>query len=175
MITGGVEIRRERPYDAAAIRNVHDLAFGRPAEGAVVDRLREICPECVSLVAVLEGRVVGHVLFSPVVLECDDARTLAGMGLAPLAVLPDHQGQGIGTRLAASGLALVREMACPFVVVLGHPGYYPRFGFERASRYGIRCRWEVPDEAFMILVASPEAMRGAKGVARYRDEFDDAT
>jgi putative acetyltransferase len=175
MMTGRVEIRREQPGDVAAIRNVHDLAFGRPAEGTVVDRLREVCPECVSLVAVVEGRIVGHVFFSPVVLESDEGRAVTGMGLAPLALLPEHQGQGIGTELAASGLALARELACPFVVVLGHPGYYPRFGFERASRHGIRCQWEVPDEVFMVLVVGEDAIRGAKGVARYRSEWSDAT
>jgi putative acetyltransferase len=174
MMAGRVEIRREQPQDVAAIHNVHDLAFGRPVEGAVVDRLRGVCPECVSLVAVLEGGIAGHVLFSPVVLESDDGRTVIGMGLAPLAVLPEHQGRGIGTELAASGLGLLREMACPFVVVLGHPGYYPRFGFERASRYGIRCQWEVPDEVFMVLVESRDAIHGANGVARYRTEWDDA-
>jgi len=174
MMAGDVEIRREQPQDVAAIRNVHDLAFGRPVEGGIVDRLREVCPGCVSFVAVLEGGIAGHVLFSPVVLESDDGRTVIGMGLAPLAVLPEHQGRGIVTELAASGLELVREMACPFVVVLGHPGYYPRFGFERASRYGIRCQWEVPDEVFMVLVESRDAIGGAKGVARYRAEWDEA-
>jgi putative acetyltransferase len=97
------------------------------------------------------------------------------MGLAPLAVLPELQRQGIGIELTNAGLAAVRQTPCPFVIVLGHPEYYPRFGFERASRYGIRSQYEgVPDEAFMILVLDQGALRGKSGVARYRDEFDAA-
>ncbi len=99
-------------------------------------------------------------------------RTLQGMGLAPMAVLPEHQRDGIGARLVEEGVVRLERAGCPFVIVLGHPGYYPRFGFERASAHGIRCQWPVPDEAFMIRVFSPLAMAGAAGVARYRPEFD---
>jgi putative acetyltransferase len=97
------------------------------------------------------------------------------MGLAPLAVLPEWQRRGIGGELVGAGLASLRQTRCPFVVVLGHPGYYPRFGFQPASRHGIRCKWEVPDEAFMILILDEGQMRGASGLAHYRDEWDAAT
>jgi putative acetyltransferase len=126
-------------------------------------------------VAVVEGAVVGHILFSPVRLEAADGREWSGMGLAPLAVLPEWQGQGIGSELIGAGLASLRQTQCPFVVVLGHPGYYPRFGFGPASRHGIRCKWDVPDEAFMILVLDEDQMRGASGQAHYRGEWDAAT
>jgi putative acetyltransferase len=97
------------------------------------------------------------------------------MGLAPLAVLPDYQGQGIGSGLVEHGLAVLRERGCPFVVVLGHPDYYPRFGFKRASAHGLASQWDgVPDEVFMVLVLDADAMAGAGGVARYRHEFDEA-
>jgi putative acetyltransferase len=168
------EIRREQPGDIEAVRRVNDLAFEGPNEGAVIDRLRESCDEFLSLVALVDGRVVGHILFSPVELEAEDGRTVRGMGLAPLAVLPEYQRQGIGTELANAGLAIVRQTPCPFVIVLGHVEYYPRFGFERASARGIRCQWDVPDEAFMVIVLDEEAMRGASGVARYRSEWDAA-
>ena len=102
-------------------------------------------------------------------------RTIEGMGLAPMAVLPAWQRQGIGTLLIKRGIEMLKSRSCPFIIVLGHPEYYPRFDFERASNYGIRSQWEgVPDEAFMILILDREAMQGVSGVARYRNEFDEA-
>jgi putative acetyltransferase len=167
------EIRLERPEDVAAIHSVNDRAFGRPDEGALVDQLRANCDGLLSLVAVAGGRVVGHIMFSPTRLETDGGATLHGMGLAPLAVLPEHQKQGIGSELTRAGLAMLAATDCPFVIVLGHVDYYPRFGFERASARGIRCQWPgVPDAAFMVLIMDPPAMTGATGVARYRAEFD---
>ena len=92
-----------------------------------------------------------------------------------MAVLPSLQRQGIGSRLVVEGLARLRSAGCPFVVVLGHHEYYPRFGFEPASRYGVRCQWEdVPDEAFMIMVTEEGAIPAEGGVIRYREEFDEA-
>ena len=141
----------------------------------MVDQLRGACDGLLSLVAVVEGQVVGHILFSPAELDAPDSATCIGMGLAPLAVLPEWQRQGIGGQLIRAGLALLVQTPCPFVIVLGHPAYYPRFGFEPASRRGIRCQWDVPDEAFMILVLDEAGMRGASGLARYRSEWDSAT
>jgi len=95
------------------------------------------------------------------------------MGLAPMAVLPERQRNGVGSALVRRGLELLRYDACPFVVVLGHPDYYPRFGFDRASRFGLRSQWDgVPDEAFMVKVFDPDVLPAGGGIARYRDEFD---
>ena len=92
-----------------------------------------------------------------------------------MAVLPQRQRQGIGSALVGRGLEILRDRCCPFVIVLGHPEYYRRFGFEPASKYGLKCQWEgVPDEAFMVLIFDKEAVAGVSGVARYRDEFDEA-
>ena len=99
-----IEIRTERPQDAAAVRAVHLQAFGRPQEADVVDALRRQCAGMLSLVAAVEGHVVGHILFSPATLESKD-HTVEGMGLAPLAVRPEHQKKGIGTALVRAGLA----------------------------------------------------------------------
>jgi putative acetyltransferase len=96
------------------------------------------------------------------------------MGLAPLAVLPERQRQGIGSALVRSGIKILLDRGCPYVIVLGHPGYYPRLGFERATLRGIRCQWDVPDEAFMILILDESAMSDVHGTAWYRSEFDEA-
>ena len=166
-----ISIREEQPDDAAAIRALHTAAFEGEVEAAIVDRLREGCPDLLSLVAVDGERVVGHVLFSPVTVDAGPV----GMGLAPLAVLPEFQRRGIGSALVERGLATLRDRGCPFVIVLGHPEYYPRFGFERASVYGLASQWEgVPNEAFMALVFDAGAMARTGSVARYRAEFDEA-
>jgi putative acetyltransferase len=96
------------------------------------------------------------------------------MGLAPMAVLPDRQRQGIGSQLVRRGVDLLRERRCPFVVVVGHPEYYPRFGFEPASAHALVSQWDgMPDAAFMVLILDDHAMAGVRGVARYRGEFDE--
>ena len=119
-------------------------------------------------------KIVGHILFSPTVIEGEHG-IIKGMGLAPLAVLPEMQHQGIGTQLIKAGIQNLRNTQCPFIIVLGHPEYYPRFGFEKASPHGIKCQWEgIPDEAFMILWLDKSPMRRVSGLAKYRDEFDEA-
>jgi putative acetyltransferase len=164
-------IRLETPGDAARVRMVNELAFGRPAEADLVEALREACATALALVAE-DAVVVGHILFTPVVVQ-SAGRRIAGMGLAPLAVLPERQRQGVGSALVGRGLQILRERGCPFVVVVGHPAYYPRFGFERASAHGLASQWPaIRDAAFMVSVLDPLAMAGVAGVARYRDEFD---
>ena len=166
-------VRHERPDDADAVRRVNELAFGQPAEADLVERLRRTCREGLSLVAEEDGAVVGHILFTPVAVE-SGTRCVLGMGLAPMAVLPDHQRRGIGSRLVTRGLETLRERGCPFVVVVGHPEYYPRFGFEPASRHGLASQWDgIPDAAYMVLILDAQAMAGVSGVARYRVEFDE--
>jgi putative acetyltransferase len=150
---------------------VLEAAFPEPTEADLVDRLRVSCPEGLSLVAIEDEELVGHILFTPVVIETAEG-AIRGYGLAPMAVLPEFQRKGIGSALVREGLRRLRSSDCPFVIVLGHPEYYPRFGFVPASKHGVRCQWEgVPDEAFLILV-----LRGGveEGVARYRREFDEA-
>jgi putative acetyltransferase len=167
-------IRREYPEDIAAIRAVNEAAFEESAEADIVDALRDACADFLSLVAESDGEIVGHILFSPVTID-DESQSKQGMGLAPMAVIPNQQRQGIGSKLVEAGLEMLREQGCPFVIVLGHPEFYPRFGFVPASRQGLRCQWEgIPDAAFMVLVLNEDTMAGVTGVARYRDEFDAA-
>jgi putative acetyltransferase len=166
-------IRAERRQDIPAVRAVNEEAFDTPAEAGVVDKLRGACEGYLALVAEDDG-IVGQIVFTPAVVE-EPGRRVVGMGLAPLAVIPGRQRQGIGSALTRRGLEILRERDCPFVIVLGHPDYYPRFGFERASAQGLTCQWEgVPDEAFMVLILDAAAMEGVSGVAKYRDEFDEA-
>src|SRR5262245_35475363 len=134
----GIAIRRERPADEEAVHRVNESAFGGPDEAAIVEALRANGGATLSLVAELDGTVVGHILFSPV--SIDPAGT--ALGLAPMAVMPVHQRRGVGGRLVREGLELLREAGHGAVVVLGHAEYYPRFGFVRASRFGLRCEFE---------------------------------
>lgn len=164
----------EKPEDIAFIHSVNEQAFGRVSEAKLVDTLRLACTDHLSLVADDNGSIIGHLMFTPVVVT-DGKQKTEGMGLAPMAVLPSRQRQGIGTQLVDSGLRILKEKGCPFVIVLGHPEYYPRFGFQAASGCNIRTQWDgVPDEAFMILVMDHEAMQNVSGVATFRDEFNDA-
>lgn len=170
-----ITIRLETPDDVVAVREVNELAFEQPAEANLVDKLRQACSDALSLVAVHDERdaTVGHILFTPVVVA-SLGRRVVGMGLAPMAVRPDCQRQGIGSQLVRHGLNMLAERNCPFVVVVGHPAYYPRFGFEPASQHGLASQWEgMPDESFMVTILDELAMTGVRGVARYRDEFDE--
>jgi putative acetyltransferase len=169
-----ITIRPERPDDIAAVHAINETAFGEPTEATIVDSLRDACPDAVSLVAVEDDRILGHIFFSPVFVSGGHEGP-QGMGLAPMAVLPERQRQGIGSMLVRAGIDAMRERNCPFIIVLGHPEYYPRFGFAPASHHGLSCQWDgIPDEAFMVLILDEPAMAGVSGTASYRDEFDQA-
>ena len=181
----GVTIREERPDDAAAIHRVNLLAFGGPGEATLVDHLRAHGKLRVSLVAEQRGEIVGHIVFSPVRFVADGAAPGApgppasragavpgGLGIGPVAVVPEQQRRGIGGQLMRAGLDRCRAQGVPWIIVLGHPGYYPRFGFTPASRFGVRCAYPAPDEAFMALELVPGTLGGAAGTVHYEPEFD---
>jgi len=166
------KIRDEKSADEAGIYEVNAAAFGRPAEAELVQRLHALGAVTLSLVAVEEnGRVVGHALFSPMTVVGESGAETAAVGLGPVAVLPERQGQGIGTALIAAGLAGCRGAGHTAVIVLGHPSYYPRFGFQPASRYGITNMFGAPEEAFLVLELIPGALNDAAGVAHYHPAF----
>ena len=165
-----VEVRPETPADVEAIRRVNAAAFGRPDEGRVVDALREHAALCVSLVAVEGGRVSGHIAFSLATLG-EGAGPVAIAALGPMAVMPDRQRLGIGSALVRAGLDACRRLGHEVVVVLGHPAFYPRFGFVTARPLGVTCEYPVPDEVFMVAELSPGALRGRRGLVRYAPDF----
>jgi putative acetyltransferase len=168
-----IVVREEQPEDIQAIREVNLRAFGQTIEADIVDKLRWNCKGLLSLVALIQNQIVGHILFSPTLLETGSG-TIDGMGLAPMAVLPECQRQGIGTELIRAGITRLEQQGCPFVIVLGHAEYYPRFGFEPANRYGVRSEWGVPDDTFMILLLDKSSVESISGMARYRPEFGEA-
>ena len=169
-----ITIRPEQPIDFDLIRVINKTAFGTPTEAKLVDLLRKTCPDVVSLVAEENEKILGHIFFSPVSISGEHVVS-NGMGLGPMAVRPDRQRQGIGSMMVQAGIEEMRELNCPFIVVLGHPEYYPRFGFSPAFNHSLTCQWEnVPDDAFMILILDQLALEGVSGIVRYRDEFDQA-
>lgn len=171
-----IKIDLERPEDIESIHWVNLMAFERRGEAEVVDQLRQNSSVFYSYVARVEAQVVGHILFTPAHIVQADDWTMAGLGLAPLAVLPEYQGFGIGSALCKEGLKRIASKNTPFVIVLGHPGYYPRFGFMKASNFGIRCSYpDVPEDSFMIRIFDHKKMTGVSGVAYYRPEFDSVT
>lgn len=163
-------VRAETAEDHDAIHRVNELAFGQRNEADLVDALRVNASPFFSLVAVIDEQVVGHIFFSPVSVESENSGFTA-MGLAPMAVLPEYQNQGIGTRLVREGLKECQRLGQDIVVVLGHPNYYPRFGFAPANLKGLRSEYDVPDEVFMVLELKEGALEGRHGFVKYHSEF----
>lgn len=166
-------IRIERTSDHSAVYEVNRLAFGRVEEADLVERIRPLTSEITSMVAVLEDVIIGHVLFSPVTVQ-NNPGGIAAMGLGPVAILPDYQRQGIGTRLTEVGLRQCKLSGCKIVFVLGHPEYYPRFGFRLAADGGFFFKDPGFDPYFFFLELEPGASSELSGEVRYLPPFDDA-
>jgi putative acetyltransferase len=162
-----LNIRPEQPADLPAIRALVTVAFGQAAEADLVDRLRAAGALAHSLVAEQNGAIVGHIALSPVSVQ--GAFMPGVLGLAPLAVDPQHQRRGIGAALVEAALASGRAEAAKLVVVLGEPAYYRRFGFRPAAGLGLTCPWPETGEAFQALVLAPPAPRG---LVRYHRAFE---
>ena len=165
-----LNIRREMPEDVDSIRYVNEQAFVQKQEVELIDKLRNRDLVTLSLVAVEADQIVGHILFSPVTVGSEYS-SFAAIALAPMAVLPAHQGKGIGSQLVRVGLKECRRLGHEIVVVLGHPDYYPRFGFVPARTRGIYCEIEVPDEAWMILELREGALTERSGTVKFQPEF----
>jgi len=163
-----VTIRPEQADDIPAVRRVHQAAFPSAEEADLVDRLRASGKATVSLVAHDGNEIVGHILFTPVTF--DPPASVLAMGLAPMAVLPGHEKHGVGRRLVQNGLAECHSRGACLVVVLGDPPYYRRFGFERASRHGLRNEFGVEEE-FMVFMLDARAHPTPGTLVKYGPEF----
>lgn len=165
-----IRIRPETPADFAAVREVYELVFGRPGEVALVEALRTMVRPLVSLVADADGRVIGHVLFSPVTVEGPQGVWTA-MGLAPIAVRPERQGAGLGPALVQVGLKACAALGEHVVVVLSRPRHFLGSRFVPAATKGLRSEYPVPDEAFLVAELAPGALQGRTGLVKYHPEF----
>lgn len=166
-----LDIRQEIPADIPGIRLVEEQAFQRPIEADLVDLCRQRDKAILSLVAVRAGDITGHILFTPVALEPAHAG-LHGLGLGPIAVLPEWQRTGIGSRLMEAGVELCREQGHDFIVLLGDPRYYSRFGFTPARDFGLSSDYGDGDE-FQLLELRPGVLAGASGKVKYIPEFEE--
>ena len=164
-----VTIRPEQPDDIPAVRRVHERAFPTAAEANLVDRLRRNGKAAVSLVAEADSEIIGHILFSPVTF--DPPTSVVAFGLAPMAVIPGNEKHGVGRRLVQNGLAECHAHSACMVVVLGDPAYYGRFGFERASRHGLRNPFDV-EEDFMVFMLEAGAHPTPGTMVQYAPEFE---
>ncbi|MGA1790191.1 MAG: GNAT family N-acetyltransferase [bacterium] len=164
-----MNIRFEQHGDMEKIRNVHLQAFETETEANLVDSLRNTGIELISLVAEENGEVIGHILFSPVTIDGDIKIT----GLAPMAVLPGWQRKGVGARLIDEGLKACENAGYGAVVVLGHPGYYPRFGFMPSANFGIKSEYDVPPEVFMVKELQKGVLKTITGTVKYHKVFNE--
>ncbi len=168
----GLTIRPELSNDYAKITQINDKAFGQPVEGKLVEALRHnpLFIKGLSLVAILDRKLVGHILFSPILIK-GEGKVFRSLALSPMAVLPEIQRMGIGTALVYSGLDEARAGKFGSVIVLGHRDYYPRFGFRPASGFGIFPPFDLPDDLFFAMELQPDGLSGVNGIVEYPPEF----
>lgn len=165
------QIRQEQVTDHDQVDALLREAFGQPEEAILVRKLRAgsaFIPG-LSLVAESNGKIVGQILFTSI--QINGAKTTSSLALAPMSVLTQYQSNGIGSALVRAGLERCHQMGYRSVIVLGHADYYPRFGFEPASKWHIKAPFEVPDEYFMALELVPGALQDSAGVVVYPSEF----
>jgi putative acetyltransferase len=165
-----MKIRKEKDSDIESIWKVNAEAFETEAEANLVNALRDSGVSYISLVAEEDKKILGHILFTPVELIGDNS-DLKLVGLAPMAVVTKHQKKGIGSQLVREGLKHCLDQRYDAVVVLGHPEYYPKFGFVPSVNYGIKSEYDVPDEVFMILELTKGSLKGHQGVIKYHSAF----
>lgn len=170
-----VELRQEIKSDHPAVFEVHQIAFGQENEAGMVDALRKnksvFIPE-LSIVATIENKVIGHILFSRIHIRNDKGELHESLALAPMAVRPEWHKQGIGSQLVRKGLEVAKDLGYKSVIVLGHEHYYPKFGFQPAEKWKITAPFEVPSNVFMAIELTSGGLDGISGTVIYPKEFD---
>ena len=161
-------IREEIPNDTTNIYQINSTAFETDAEANLVDRLRDSGIPIISLVAEIDNEIVGHILFTPMMSDKFDIKIA---GLAPMAVLPEYQNKGIGSALVEKGLEYCADEKYEAVAVLGHPNYYPKFGFIPSTRFDLISEYDVPKEVFMVKELVSNSLSKVSGVIKYHEEF----
>jgi putative acetyltransferase len=167
-------IRPETENDFMDITKVNNLAFDQANEGLLVEKLRntpDYIPE-LSLIAIYDNKIVGHILFYPITIS-DGDKKYTSLALAPMSVLPDYQKKGIGSELVKQGLNKTRNLGFSSVIVLGHAEYYPKFGFKKASNYDIKPPFDVPDNVFFALELTDGSLKDVKGDVEYPQAFSE--
>jgi predicted N-acetyltransferase YhbS len=169
-----IQIRKETPDDFQQVARLIEMAFRRKNEADLVEKLRhnKKYNSNLSFVAEYNGVVVGHVLFSPIVIRSGDTER-ESLALAPLSISPEFQKMGVGGRLIEEGLRTARELGYSSVIVLGHPEYYSKFGFVPARKWGISVPFKVPDDTFMGIELQADALLKSGGVVEYPEEFSE--
>lgn len=165
-----LKIRIEGKKDSFAVEQINKAAFETDAESKLIVSLRKTVRPFISLVAEDTGKVIGHIMFSPVTLDCGNVVKI--MGLAPMAVLPEYQRKGVGSELVRVGLDECRKLGFGAVVVLGHAEYYPRFGFTPAVGFGLGCEYDVPENVFMAIELQPGYLKNVEGKVKYHEAFE---
>ena len=167
-------IRPETQSDQEAIREVNEQAFGRPLEANVVEKVRQsanFVPE-LSLVAEYDGQIIGHILFSELTIE-GEKQAWTVLALGPIAVRPEFQKQGVGGQMIRAGFGGAIVLGYGVVLLIGHPTYYPRFGFVPESQFGLKCAIPVPDDVFMAYLLRPNGLDGIQGTVVFPPAFDE--
>lgn len=169
-----IQIRPESKGDYKQISLINDMAFGQEEEGKLVDKLRKnrSFRKELSLVACMGSEIIGHILFFPIQINSNSQYT-ESLALAPMSVLPELQGLEIGSQLVRKGLAKAKKLGYKSVIVLGHEKYYPKFGFEPASKFDITAPFEVPDQCFLAIELEKNSLENTSGCVIYPSEFND--
>jgi putative acetyltransferase len=170
-----INIRHETTNDYPGIKQVNDLAFGQPNESLLIQKLR-MNPDFIdklSLVAEINERIIGHILFFPIKV-LGASKDYGSLALAPMSVMPDFQNKGIGGQLIMKGLEVAKDLGFKSVIVVGHKDYYPKFGFAPAGKWSIKAPFDLPDEVFMAMELEKEGLKDVSGVVEYPKEFEEA-
>lgn len=170
-----IKIRTERQNDYKEIKKINDLAFGQENEGKMIESLRKTLDynASLSLVAEIKNKIVGHILFYPVKIKNEKEEYIV-LSLAPLAVHPQYQNKGVGSKLVKRGIKSAKETNFDIILVVGHPKYYPRFGFKPASNWKIKLPIDAPDDAVLVLELKDNSLNNCSGIVEFPKEYYEA-